>query len=644
MSRRTPPCLPPPHPGVTAGALLLLALAGAAAARADGAAHVRAAAIARATGFENVSVRGAGDSLRIAFENRRYRHSAEALGVLAAATDPGAAFVVRRLGLEDAVVTRGPASRHGWIERLAGAAQDTVFRVRYPSDDPFWPAFHAVGAAPTTRTVDLELGPRLAYEFGRVLQPFVFSLDLEPRLRYVPWSGARASASLLVPIHNDFERTELNPDVGRVRPGTIGLEQFFWMPGLALGSAHVGYFGANRYGGSIGFARPLGGGRWLVDTQLDATGFVSFTQGEVQYSDPTLLTGFTSLTWHAPVYELSLRGRAQWFLFGDRGVELQVRREIGDLGVAFYVQRIEGDRIQGVRLDIPVPPMVRKGGGPVRVQPVERFPFTYDDRGRAIGSALSGVASRESYLSRLDEPSLDAGADRYRRAESGGTTGSAGGPAAWVSLSGMSGFATTPWAGTIGDRQMEVGYSYVPKDWAFDHRGEHPNAYYYGTIGFLPSVEVQLRWTQIVGLRDFEAIVPDSRLADLDRTASARLALREPADGRPGLAVGIDDLVGTRRFHSTYAVAGLPGRILGVHGRAAIGYAPTAFAAPRHVLDGVFGAFEVQPWRALRLQVEHDSEKWNAGIGIEPGFGFRLRVVALDLESLSAGAGWSWPL
>jgi hypothetical protein len=621
------------------GLMLLCAAAPAAAAPS-------AAGVARATGFENVSVRGDGDSLRVAYENRRRRHSVEALGVVASVTGEGATFVERRFGLEVARMGRIPAPplATGWFDRLLGAAADSSFDVRYPSDDPYWSSFRDTPARPTTRTIDLEFGPRIRYEFGRVLEPFVFGLDVEPRLRYTPWPGARASASVLVPIHNDFERTELQPDVGRVRPGAVGLEQFLWIPGLALGSAHAGYFGENRYGGSFGLARPVDGGRWLIDGQVDATGFVSFTQGEVLYSNPTLLTGFAGLTWNGPAYDVSVRARAQWFLFGDRGLELQIRREIGDLGVAFYYQRIEGDGVEGVRLDIPIPPMTRSAGSAVRVQPVERFPFSYDDRGRAIGSILSGVASREAFLSQVDAPSLAAQEDRYRPTAGRRPPAAPPGADDWVSLSGMSGFATTPWADVIGDRRMELGYSYVPKQWAYDHRGEHPNAYYYGTVGFLPFLEVQLRWSQIVGLRDFEAIVPDSRLADLDRTASARMVLIRPAGGRPGLAIGADDLVGTRRFHSTYVVAGLPGRILGVQARAAMGYAPTAFVAPRHVLDGVFGALEIQPWRALRVQIENDSEKWNAGIGIDPGFGFRFRVAALNLESLSAGAGWSWPL
>lgn len=603
-----------------------------------------AAARAAGQGFENVTVLRAGDSLRVGYEDRRFRHPAEAVGHLSRLFGQTPVWSARRFGLDAASIRLEPAGPPGPLRRFAGFSPDTVMRVRYPSDDPFWRALRRPYARPTTRTLDVEVGPRLIYEFGRVLDPFVWSLDVEPRVRYVPWTGARLSASLLIPVHNDFERTELQPDLGRVRPGVIAAEQYFWIPGVALGSLNTGIFERNRYGASFGLARPIAGGRFLFDSQLDLTGFISFTGGEIRYSTTELFTGFTGLTWHAPVYDVSIRGRAQWFLFGDRGVEIQIRRDIGDLGIAFYRQEVDGDGVDGIRLDIPIPPMTRRTPDPVRVQPVTNFPISYDDRGRAIGAALGGTASREGFLAGLDPGSLNANLDRYARARTGFAADAARHKPDWVSLSGMSGFATTPWAGTIGDRKLEIGYSHVPRKWAYDHRGEHANAYYYGTIGFLPFAEVQVRWTEIVGLRDFETIVPDSRLADLDRTASARITLIEPREGRPGLAVGMDDLVGTRRFHSTYAVTGLPGRILGVQTRAAIGYAPQAFEAPRHILDGAFGAVEVQPWQAIRIQVEHDSEKWNAGLGIEPGFGLRFRLLALNMESLSAGAGWSWPL
>jgi hypothetical protein len=42
----------------------------------------------------------------------------------------------------------------------------------------------------------------------------------------------------------------------------------------------------------------------------------------------------------------------------------------------------------------------------------------------------------------------------------------------------------------------------------------------------------------------------------------------------------------------------------------------------------------------VALRAEYDTEKWNAGIGVGLGFGLRLRAAALNMETLSVGAGW----
>ena len=295
----------------------------------------------------------------------------------------------------------------------------------------------------------------------------------------------------------------------------------------------------------------------------------------------------------------------------------------------------------GVRVLIPVPPARRAAGAPVRVQPVARFPFDFRDTAAPIGKFLSGVASRSDYLRLLSAPSLDAHA---RESDTGASraphrTGSE--RIEWVSATGMTGFVNTPWAGVISDRALELGYQNVPSAWAYDHRGSHANAVYYGTLGFLPRLETALRWTHVVGLRAFEDIVPDSRLPEVDRMASFRAELLPPGVGRPGLAVGMEDLEGNRRFHSSYAVTGTEFSLNRLRGRAAFGYGLRALPAARRTLDGAFGALELSPWWRVATQIEYDSEKWNAGLGVALPFGIRVRASLLHLESLSLGAGWS---
>jgi hypothetical protein len=157
-------------------------------------------------------------------------------------------------------------------------------------------------------------------------------------------------------------------------------------------------------------------------------------------------------------------------------------------------------------------------------------------------------------------------------------------------------------------------------------------------------VETAIRWTRIPGYRSFEEIVPDSRLVDMDRMASGRLVLFEATSRTPGLAVGVEDAVGFRRFHSTYAVAGMPYLLGSMPTRWSVGYGFRVGDVARRTLDGVFGAGEIELTRWSRVQLEHDTEKWNAGLGLTPGWGFQIRSALLNLETLAVGASWSHPL
>ncbi|MBI1799070.1 MAG: YjbH domain-containing protein [Candidatus Eisenbacteria bacterium] len=581
-------------------------------------------------GLENVTAQ-AGVPPGVAFENRRYRHSAEALAIVRAATGRPLLAFERRRGLVVAAI--------GTDERDSLAR----FRVHYPSD-PVFPAPPASRLrSPTFARADLEIGARVDYRVGQIFDPIQLRIDLEPRLILNPWAGAALRLGILLPLQNDFPASDINPDLNRVRPGRMSLDQFVWLSRAALLSLSGGYFGDNRWGASLGAARPLAQGMWLLDVQVERTGFLAFTPEGALYSSPDLTSGFAGVTFRPPFADVSLRLRGAEFLYGDRGVDLELRRAIGDVEVGYFAQRIAGVNLYGVRLDLPVPPARRSTGSRLRVQPVPRFALSFRDRSEPIGTFVSGTASREDYLRQLSRPALDANSDRYRRALEGRAPERAP-PLDWVSLTGMTGFINTPWAGVIADRGFEAGYNFIPRSWAYDHRGTNDNQVFYATLGFLSRVETALRWTRIPGYHSFEEIAPDSRLVDMDRMASGRIELLRPGPGRPALAVGIEDAEGTRRFHSTYAVAGLPFSFLQVRSRVSLGYGFRVFDATRYVLDGTFSAIDFQVPRLPRVQVEYDSEKWNAALGLNVFGGFRVRAALLHMESLSLGVGWSHSL
>jgi hypothetical protein len=587
-------------------------------------------------GLENVTAgdreTGFGRRRTVAFENRRYRHSAEARGIAArllpvppSATLP-VTFFERRLGQVAAAI----------VDTGSGVPTAVLF----PSDGDFPDPPPGDRLAPTSRNVDLLLRPRVAYELGRILDPVLLRLELEPILRWNPWPGGRASASVVIPVRNDFSLDELHPDINRTRPGLLTVEQFLWWRRVALLSATGGLFGQNRYGLSVGAARPAAEGALLLDAQADLTGYIAFPEGGAEYSTPGVWSGFAGVTWRPPTLDLGVRARAVRFLHGDQGGEIELRRTMGDLEVAFFYQRTAGASIDGLRLTVPIPPMRRPTDWPVRALPVERFPFEYRDASGSIGRSVAGVASREEHLRQLSRTGLAANAWRYEpNARRPGNPG-----IHRVSMTGMTGFVNTPWAGVIGDREVETGYNRVPAGGAWDHRGEHRNDVYYAALGFLPRVEAGVRWTVIPGLRAFADVVPESRLTDADRMLSGRVCLFEPGPRRPGLAVGVEDVRGTRRFHSTYIVGGIPFAFRALQNRVSLGYAPRVFTAGRHTLDGLFGAIEASPWRQLAAAAEYDTEKWNASLGAAFGVGLRLRVTLLDGNHVGGGAGWYFAL
>jgi exopolysaccharide biosynthesis protein YbjH len=285
--------------------------------------------------------------------------------------------------------------------------------------------------------------------------------------------------------------------------------------------------------------------------------------------------------------------------------------------------------------------MMRPTGWPVRPLPVERLPLSYRDEAAPVGRAVPAVASREDFLRQLSAPGLAANASRYRGERSKFRPWAERLPGDRVSLTGMTGFINTPWCGVMSDRSVEIGYNRVPRAAAYDHRGTHANDVYYVALGFLPHLEAGLRWTVIPGLKAFADEVPESRLTDSDRMLSGRVELLSPRPRRPGIAIGIEDAVGTRRFHSTYAVTGIPIEYHRLHTRVGLGYASRVFTASRHTLDGAFGAVEVAYLRPVVVSLEYDTEKWNSSIGVDLGLGFRARAALLDGKYGSFGAGWS---
>ncbi len=216
---------------------------------------------------------------------------------------------------------------------------------------------------------------------------------------------------------------------------------------------------------------------------------------------------------------------------------------------------------------------------------------------------------------------------------------------AQLNLHGLSGAFNTPSAEVLGDGWAEIGYNSVPKHWAWDSRGLYRNDAYFGTVGFLPRVEVSFRVTTIPGFRKFAFVDSLSTYTDADRMLSGKVQLLKAGEILPDVAFGLEDVSGTHRFHAEYLVAGRGFDLAGTRVRLDAGWSGAALSTNgTQTLQGGFAGMEVRPARFLAFVAEYDTEKWNLGFKLRGPFGVTGRLVWLHGTDPSGGFGLSMKL
>ncbi len=220
-------------------------------------------------------------------------------------------------------------------------------------------------------------------------------------------------------------------------------------------------------------------------------------------------------------------------------------------------------------------------------------------------------------------------------------------------LSGSSGLFNIPVAYFPEDRSAVVGAHFLHRDYAsYKYRTDKTYQWHglatFVTVAFLPRVEVQFRYTHLLG----REISSTTRYFP-DRMLSLRfLALRERRY-LPALALGLQDptylLGGAGGYYaSNYAVASKTFRrgsfLLQSH--LGYGFAPLEIGRrrpPDYVpYEGLFGGMSLRWVRLPGAEglLEHDSRHWNVGVKVL--FFNRLQVLAGLHEGRAFSGGVSW--
>jgi len=602
-------------------------------------------------GFENIGVASlANGGVEIRYENRIERWELAALGRVAGravpllGTDGNLALTPLTRGVATQTLT---APIEAWRQFLAGDMESAAFReVLTLSEAGPWPPIGSTVEQkgrllnPSYRRIDLALRPLMTLQLGIADDPFETAFWVAPELTVSP------ARSLLLTLQ---ARVELQDDLddfnAPIEPTRNTLSWNSRLPGGVEVAASGGMFPENRYGIVAEAGRFLDHDG-LIEARVggDWSGFVKFLDaGTVSYSDISAWSGIGTLIGRLPGRDVEVSLAAGHFLSGDEGIRVDAMRRFGEVDLGFFGISTDAGDVAGFRFSVPLPARHLSRPRTIRATTVPSFPFEYREDVAAIGQRVRAYDTIDRFRRGLTPTYVrnNLEAIRGRSVTARYRTPSRSGrpiiePRA--SLTGTTGLINTPTPHVASEGTLHMGYSYIPPEYAYEGRGSLENEYWYLTLGFLPWVETSLRATVLPG----EYLIDEVPVDAVDRMGSFRVQSPWPG-GRTTIGAGIDDIRGTRRFHSMYVVASqsVGSYFGGPAGEVTLGYGLRKFDAARYLLDGVFAGVQLQltPW-AITL-AEYDSEKWNGGIRLVAFDRLSAQLVFLNFEEPSGGVSWS---
>ncbi|MBN1559149.1 hypothetical protein JW998_02795 [candidate division KSB1 bacterium] len=198
---------------------------------------------------------------------------------------------------------------------------------------------------------DLILHPDLRMRFGNYHHPMESQFNLVPEFQTLLYKGLFLSASLIVPLHNDFEAWE---SYNRLGPSSLNYitrlrnDYFIY--------AAAGYFRGNRYGAQLGLKKYLATGGLLLDARLGSSGYALMDRGVFKYGDLNEFTWSLSALYFIKRFQLFASLAVHRFIYQDQGLRAEIFRFFNELQFGFWAVHADASLNGGFQLSIPLPP------------------------------------------------------------------------------------------------------------------------------------------------------------------------------------------------------------------------------------------------------------------------------------------------
>lgn len=231
-------------------------------------------------------------------------------------------------------------------------------------------------------SLELEAAPQLRLALGGYPDAVVHQLNLVPRANLYLWKGAKLTASLILPVANEFKV----PEERMVRPELVTFNQYFRLPKNIYAGVSLGYFTKYRYGGNAELGKFFLNNNLLIKGKIGYTGYASYPKRLYvdkpekgwQRTDLDYLDYQVSVDYRLSKWDITggiTYGKA---LFDKDILQVHLTRQINEMSIQLYAYHTNDGENYGVQLSLPIFPKKYWKPRRLSVRPAKQFQYNYN--------------------------------------------------------------------------------------------------------------------------------------------------------------------------------------------------------------------------------------------------------------------------
>lgn len=224
--------------------------------------------------------------------------------------------------------------------------------------------------------VDIVVYPEFYFKNLAITQIYQVLLNLSPALEISLWKGMKFTAQVVVPVYNDgYGRL-----ADKVHPGFITLQQVIRVPYNIWLTGTTGLFSNNRYGADLKIQHVLKvDERFLFEGRIGVTGTGVWDGFDYTYGTRKRLTWSLGGDFYWASYNIQGGVKAEQYLWGEKGVRVDLIRHFRYASIGFYAMKAEGAKKNGgFRIQAALPPYKYKRGKYGRITPSKNMGIIYN--------------------------------------------------------------------------------------------------------------------------------------------------------------------------------------------------------------------------------------------------------------------------